>query len=127
MIKKLNEVKEGDTLYCIDYKNDCIVPVTVAEYITNGPDFDRKIYSKEAIRIKEKVPCSPDAEGEYIIDQFYRDDECLTNSFGIFTTYDEAKNRLIKMIQDDIDHIDREIAKFNERKAHLYKCFNKLK
>lgn len=127
MIKKLNEVKEGDTLYCIDYKNDCIVPVTVAEYITNGPDVDRKIYSKEAIRIKEKVPCSPDAEGEYIIDQFYRDDECLTNSFGIFTTYDEAKEKLINRIKVNIDWVDKEIAKLNEKKVHLYDSLNKLK
>ena len=63
MIKKLNEVKVGDTLYCIDYKNNCIVPITVAEYITEGPDVAHKIYTKEAIRIKEKVPCSPEAEG----------------------------------------------------------------
>jgi hypothetical protein len=96
MIKKLNEVKEGDTLYCIDYKNDCIIHITVAEYITNGPDVVRKIYSKEAIRIKEKVPCSPEAEGEFIIDQFYRGSECATCAFGIFTTYDEAKKRINK-------------------------------
>jgi len=127
MIKKLNEVKVGDTLYCIDYKNDCIVTITVAEYITDGPDVSRKIYSKEAIRIKEKVPCSPDAEGEFILDQFYRGDECTTCSFGIFTTYDEAKKTLIKMIEDDLDSIDKEIDSLNNQKVHLYDSLNKLK
>ena len=127
MIKKLNEVKAGDTLYCIDYKNDCIVPITVAEYVTNGPDVARKIYSKEAIRIKEKVPCSPEPEGEFIIDQFYYDDECATCAYGIFTTYDEAKNKLIKLIQDYIDHTDKEIADLNKKKVHLYESLNKLK
>lgn len=127
MIKKLNEVKAGDTLYSIDYKNDCIVPITVAEYVTNGPDVARKIYSKEAIRIKEKVPCSPEAEGEFIIDQFYRDDECATCAYGIFTTYDEAKKELIKLIQDDIDRTDKEIANLNKKKIHLHESLNKLK
>ena len=127
MPKKLNEVKIGDTLYCIDYKNDCITPITVAEYITNGPDVARKIYSKEAIRIKEKVPCSPDAEGEFIIDQFYRGKECATCAYGIFTTYDEAKEELIQRIKDNIDYVDKEIIKFNNQKVHLYDCLNKLK
>lgn len=127
MVKKLNEVKAGDTLYCIDYKNDCIVPITVAEYVTNGPDVARKIYSKEAIRIKEKVPCSPEPEGEFIIDQFYRDDECATCAYGIFTTYDEAKNKLIKLIQDCIDRTDKEIADLNKKKIHLHESLNKLK
>lgn len=127
MIKKLNEVKAGDTLYCIDYKNDCIVPITVAEYITDGPDVYRKIYSKEAIRIKEKVPCSPEAEGEFVIDQFYRDDECNTHAYGIFTTYDEAKKELIELIKDSIDRADKEITKLNNKKVHLYESLNKLK
>lgn len=127
MIKKLNEVKEGDTLYCIDYKNDCIVNVTVAEYVTNGPDVVRKIYSKEAIRIKEKVPCSPEGEGEFVIDQFYRGDECATSAYGIFTTYDEAKKELISLIESHIKYTDKEIAKLNEKKVHLHESLNKLK
>lgn len=127
MIKKLNEVKVGDTLYCIDYKNDCIIPVTAAEYITDGPDAYQKIYSKEAIRIKEKVPCTPDAEGEFIIDQFYRGDECATCKYGIFTTYDEAKEKLIQQIKDNIDYVDKEIIKLNNQKVHLYDSLNKLK
>ena len=117
----------GDTLYCIDYKNDCIVPITVAEYIIDGPDVGRKIYSKEAIRIKEKVPCSPDAEGEFILNQFYRGGECVTCAFGIFTTYDEAKKELIKRIKDNIDYIDKEMVKLNNQKVHLYDSLNKLK
>jgi len=127
MIKKLNEVKAGDTLYCINYKNDCIVPITVAEYITDGPDVYRGIYSKEAIRIKEKVPCSPEAEGEFIIDQFYHDGECATCAYGIFTTYDEAKKELIELIKDSIDRVDKEMAKLNNKKVHLYESLNKLK
>lgn len=127
MIKKLNEVKVGDTLYCIDYKNDCITPITVAEYITNGPDVNRKIYSKEAIRIKEKVPCSPEAEGEFIIDQFYRGDICATCAYGIFTTYNEAKMELIKHIKYNIDDTDKKIIKLNKQKVHLYDSLNKLK
>lgn len=127
MVKKLNEVKVGDTLYCIDYKNNCIVPITVAEYITEGPDVTRKIYTREAIRIKEKVPCSPEAEGEFIIDQFYRNDECATHKYGIFTTYGEAKEELMKLIKDRIDHVDEELDKLNNKKVHLYNCLNELK
>ncbi len=127
MTKKLNEVKVGDTLYCIDYKNDCIVPLTVAEHITNGPDVSRKIYSREAIRIKEKVPCTPEAEGEFVIDQFYRGDECATCKYGIFTTYNEAKKELIKQIKDNIDYVDKEMVNLNNQKIHLYDCLNKLK
>lgn len=127
MIKKLNEVKVGDTLYCIDYKNDCIIPVTVSEYITEGPDVACKIYTKEAIRIKEKVPCSPEAEGEFIIDQFYQGDECATHKYGIFTTYGEAKEELMKLINDKIDHVDEELDKLNSKKVHLYNCLNELK
>ena len=48
-IKKLNEVKPGDTLYCIAYSHNgkeiSIVDITVKEVITNGPDIKRHIYS----------------------------------------------------------------------------------
>ena len=93
-LKKLNEVKVGDKLFCIAYDVDgkavSIVEITAKEVITDGPYINRHIYSRDAIVIKEKVPNSREPEGEYVIDQYYRGDECATHSSGIYTTFLEA-------------------------------------
>lgn len=125
MIKKLCEVKVGDILYCIDYNNDCIVNITVAEHITDGPDMNRRIYSKEAILIKEKVPNSPEGEGEFIID-LYKGSRDRTCAHGIFTTYDEAKDELIKRLKDSLRYTNKKLYKLNNYKVHLTDCLNKL-
>ena len=102
-VKKLNEVKVGDTLYCLEYGigngKISIVELTVKELVNDGPHVKRHIYSREAIIIKEKVPNSPEPEGEYCIDQYYRGDECLTHSNGIYTTFLEAAEAANKELQ----------------------------
>ena len=123
-IKKLNEVKPGDTLYCIAYSHNgkevSIVEITVKEVITNGPYIERHIYSKEAIIIKEKVPNSPEPAGEYVIDQYYRGDECMTNSHGIYTTFIEAATEAQKEIDGRFKLYTREEEKYAKKKLEAF-------
>ena len=126
MKKKLNEVKKGDTLYCVAYNLDepgsvSVIPLTVKEVVTDGPDVSRHIYSKEAIVIKEKVPNSPEAEGEFVIDQYYRGDQCYTSKYGISTTYEEAYIDAIDAIDRRTKFIEDEIKKLHQNKAVLMK------
>jgi hypothetical protein len=125
--KKLNEVKPGDTLYCIAYgingKEVSIVELTAKEVITNGPDVTRRICSREAIIVKEKVPNSPEPEGEYVIDQYYRGDECATHSYGIYTTFLEAAQDANKEIADRCrccsEELDKTIKKVMKKQSSL--------
>lgn len=131
-MKKLNEVKVGDTLYCIAYSVDGedsikIVPITAKEVITDGADVKRGIYSKEAIIIKEKVPNSPEAEGEFVIDQYYRGDECASGKHGIYTTYEEAQKNAVKELKKRFEENQKELKKINERQANIMKSIVKLK
>ena len=123
-IKKLNEVKPGDTLYCIAYSHNgkevSIVEITVKEIITNGPDLKRHIYSREAIIIKEKVPNSPEPAGEYVIDQYYRGDECLSHSHGIYTTFFEAATEAQKEIDGRMKLYTREEEKYAKKKLEVF-------
>lgn len=126
MKKKLNEVKKGDTLYCVAYSlveegSVSIVPLTVKEVVTDGPDVSRHIYSKEAIVIKEKVPNSPEAEGEFVIDQYYRGDQCYTSKHEISTTYEEACSDAIDAIMRRTKLIDDEIKELCKKRKALTK------
>ena len=131
-MKKLNEVKVGDTLYCLAYsqeENDSIsiVPITAKEIITDGPICERRIYSKEAIVIKEKVPNTPEPEGEYVIDQYYRGDECATNSFGIYTTYEEARKDAIQKLDEHFQETIKEMKELEQRQINIVKSLKDLK
>jgi hypothetical protein len=131
-MKKLNEVKVGDTLYCLAYSQNGessidIVPITAKEIITNGPDVERKIYSKEAIIIKEKVPNTPEKEGEYVIDQYYRGDECSSHSHGIYTTYEEARKDAIKELYSRFDHTMKEMKEIEQRQTNIVDSIFRLK
>ena len=123
-IKKLNEVKPGDILYCIAYSHNgkeiSIVEITVKEVITDGPDIKRHIYSREAILVKEKVPNSPEPAGEYVIDQYYRGDECMTHSHGIYTTFIEAATEAQKEIDGRFKLYSREEEKYTKKKLDAF-------
>ena len=130
-MKKLNEVKAGDTLYCLAYSQNGessidIVPLTAKEVITNGPDVERKIYSKEAIIIKEKVPNSPEKEGEYVIDQYYRGDECMSYSSGIYTTPEEARKNAIKELESRFAQTQKEMKDIEQRQNNIVKSLIRL-
>lgn len=129
--KKFNECKIGDTLYCLGYHiNDrpiSIIPITILDIVTNGPDINRNIYSKEAIIIKEKVPNTPEKEGEFIIDQYYRGDECYSCKYDIYTTYEEAHKSAIKDLYDKLNYTNDEINKLNEKKNSIEQCITELK
>lgn len=119
-IKNLNEVKVGDTLYCIAYNVDgktlSIVEITAKDIVTDGPHVDRHIYSKDAIIIKEKVPNSPEGEGEYVIDQ-YR--EHMTHSNGIYTTFMEAAKDANKELLGKWKLYTREEEEWRKRKQKV--------
>jgi hypothetical protein len=123
-LKKLNEVKVGDKLYCIAYNVDgkavSIVEITAKEVITDGPYVDRHIYSRDAIVIKEKVPNSPEGEGEYVIDQYMRGDECMTHSSGIYTTFLEAAEAAEKELIERYKLYSREERKWREKKFSAF-------
>ena len=129
-MKKLNEVKVGDTLYCIAYSLDgddsiTIVPITAKEIITNGPICERRIYSKEAIVIKEKVPNSQDEE--YVIDQYYRGDVCASSSHGIYTTYEEAQKNAVKELEKRFKYTQKEMKELEQRQNNIIKSLVALK
>jgi hypothetical protein len=120
--KKLNEVKIGDTLYCIARGQNGsvdIVPLTVKNVITNGPIIDLGIYSKEAIIIKEKVPNSPEAEGQFVIDQYYRGDECFSSKYGIYTTYEEAYQDAIEELKEEHQNYQLEMKNLVKREESI--------
>ena len=120
--KKLNEVKIGDTLYCIARGQNGsvdIVPLTVKNVITNGPIIDLGIYSKEAIIIKEKVPNSPEAEGQFVIDQYYRGDECFSSKYGIYTTYEEAYQDAIEELKEEHQNYQLELKNLVKREESV--------
>lgn len=129
-IKKLNEVKPGDTLYCIAYgfngKEVSIVEVTDKEVIANGPDCERGVYSREAIVIKEKVPNSPEPAGKYVIDQYYRGDECATHSYGIYTTFLEAIEKACEEAHDRYNIYAEEAKKYNDKKLSAMESMSDL-
>ena len=114
--KKFNECKKGDTLYCIKYKgpNYEIKPLTIKEIVTDGPNVENGIYSKEAIIIKEKVPNSTEPKGKYVIDQYYRGDECASHSYGIFTTYEECLDTIILKLNSNIKSANKDIRKYQK-------------
>lgn len=125
-LKKLNEVKVGDKLYCIAYNVDgkavSIVEITAKEVITDGPYIDRRIYSRDAIVIKEKVPNSPEGEGEYVIDQYMRGDECMTHSSGIYTTFMEAANEARKELAGKYKLYSNEEEEWREKKHTAFEA-----
>ena len=129
--KKFNECKVGDTLYCLGYHIDdkpiSIIPITILDIVTNGPDIDRHIYSKEAIVIKEKVPNTPEKEGEFVIDQYYRGDECYSCKYDIYTTYEEAYNSALEDLNKRLNYTNNEISKLNEKKKLIEQCIAELK
>ena len=133
--KKFNECKVGDILYCLGYDIDNkpikIIPITILDIITNGPDIERHIYSKEAIIIKEKVPNSPEKEGEFVIDQYYRGDECYSCKYDIYTTYEEAYDSALEDLNDRLYYINnytnKEIDRLNKKKESIEQCINELK
>ena len=125
-IKKLNEVKPGDTLYCIAYnleddKELTIVELTVKEVVTDGPRVKDRIYSREAIIINEKVPNSPEPAGEFIIDQYYRGEECATHMHDIYTTFSEAVKAASEELKRRINYVTKEIESLQKRRASLLK------
>ena len=123
IIKKLNEVKPGDKLYCIAYgingKEVSIVEVTAKEVITNGPDVTRHIYSREAIIVKEKVPNSLEPEGEYVIDHYYRGDKCATHSCGIYTTFLEAAQDANEEVARKCKYCSKEMDEVIKKQSSL--------
>ena len=125
-LKKLNEVKVGDKLFCIAYNVDgkavSIVEITAKEVITDGPYVDRRIYSRDAIVIKEKVPNSPEGEGEYVIDQYMRGDKCMTHSNGIYTTFIEAANEARKELAGKYELYSREEKEWREKKYTAFEA-----
>ena len=125
-LKKLNEVKVGDKLFCIAYnvggKAVSIVEITAKEVITDGPYVDRRIYSRDAIVIKEKVPNSPEGEGEYVIDQYMRGDECMTHSSGIYTTFMEAANEARKELAGKYELYSKEEEEWREKKRTAFEA-----
>ena len=125
--KKLCELKAGDTLYCIAYKiNDCpvsIVELTVAEVITDGPHIEQHMYSREGIRIKEKVPNSPEKEGEYYIDQYSEKD---THRHGIYTTYVEAFEAACDECHKQINYAYKKVKEDYKEVEDNFKCLKKL-
>lgn len=129
--KKFNECKVGDTLYCLGYHIDdkpiSIIPITILDIVTNGPDIGRHIYSKEAIVIKEKVPNTPEKEGEFVIDQYYRGDECYSCKYDIYTTYEEAYNSALEDLNKRLNYTNNEISKLNEKKKLIEQCIAELK
>ena len=130
-MKKLNEVKVGDTLYCVAYNLDgkdsvTVVPLTAKEVITDGPCVERRIYSKEAIIIKELVPNSRDAEGEYVIDQYYHGDECASRSCGIYTTYEEARKNAIDELEKQFKWNEEEIRRLQKQQKNIMKSVTAL-
>jgi len=129
--KKFNECKVGDTLYCLGYHiNDkpiSIIPITILDIVTNGPDIDRHIYSKEAIVIKEKVPNTPEPEGEFVIDQYYRGNECYSCKYDIYTTYEEAYNSALEDLNKRLNYTNNEISKLNKKKNLIEQCIAELK
>lgn len=127
--KTLDEVKVGDTLYCLEYdlaNHDkiSIVPLTVKEVITNGPVVDQNIYSKEAIIIKEKVPNTPEGEGEFVIDQYYGGN--YTHKYGIFTTYEEARSSVIEELMNRFKSNENAIMALHKRQNNIIDSLNKL-
>lgn len=129
--KKFNECKIGDILYChaygIDDKPITIIPLTILDIVTNGPDIDRHVYSKEAIIIKEKVPNTPEKEGEFVIDQYYRGDECYSCKYDIYTTYEEAYDSALEDLDNRLNYTNDEISKLNEKKNLIEQCIAELK
>ncbi len=128
-VKKLNEVKVGDTLYCLSYGMNAgvsIVELTVKELVNDGPHCERHIYSREAIIIKEKVPNSPEPEGEYCIDQYYRGDECLTHSNDIYTTFLEAVEAANKELRGRFMYYSEEEKKCREKKWSAFQSMFEL-
>lgn len=128
-VKKLNEVKVGDTLYCLSYGMNAgvsIVELTVKELVHDGPHAERHIYSREAIIIKEKVPNSPEPEGEYCIDQYYRGDECMTHANGIYTTFLEAASAASKELQDRFKAYCEEEKKWCDKKWSAFQSMVEL-
>ena len=124
MTKRLNEVQPGDILYCIAFNVDgkavSIIEITAKEIVTNGPDIDRHIYSKEAIIIKEKVPNTQESEGEFVIDQYYRGDECATCAYGIYTTFDEAVEGAREWINQRWTYYNKEEEKLKKVKQSIF-------
>lgn len=127
--KTLDEVKVGDTLYCLEYNlanhdNISIVPLTVKEVIMDGPFIERDIYSKEAIVIKEKVPNSPEGEGEFVIDQYYGRN--CSSKYGIFTTYEEAKSSVIEELMNRFKSNENDIIALHMKQKNIMDSLSEL-
>lgn len=121
--KKFNECKVGDTLYCIVYSlgedRYNIVNLTISE-ICDGPIIERRIFSKNTIVIKEKVPNSLEKAGEYVIENYGES----SGQFGIFTTYEEALDTVLKTIKQDIKNYEKDICNINKKINILNKKLN---
>jgi hypothetical protein len=85
--KKFSEVRNGDKLYCLKYGD----VTDVVELTAKDVQFDPE-NPDVAVRISivEKVPNTIDKEGEYVIEDFMRGDECYSENFGVYTTKQEA-------------------------------------
>ena len=129
--KKFNECKIGDILYChaygIDDKPITIIPLTILDIVTNGPDIDRHVYSKEAIIIKEKVPNTSEGESEFVIDQYYRVDECMSSKYDIYTTWSEAYTSAIEDLLHKLDYANKQINNITKEKELINQCISELK
>lgn len=129
-IKKLNEVKAGDKLYCIAYElNDTaisVVEITAKEVITDGPRINKGVYSREAIIIEEKVPNSSDAAGNFVIDQYCHGDECYTHKYNIYTTYPEAAKAAMEEIMRRSSDVEKEIKSLMKKQKSLLKSASVL-
>lgn len=120
--KTFNEVKVGDTLYCLSYDLEnhnkiSIVPLTVKKIITNDPIVERKMYLKEAIVIEEKVPNSQERAGEFVIDQY--DGSNQSQKYGIFTTYEEARLATIEELMNKFKANEKEIKALHVKQKNI--------
>lgn len=99
--KTFGDVKVGDVLYIIEYGD---IPsifeghASKVEYPSN---------KSMTITIAEKVPNSPEKEGEFKIDYVSRDAD---RAYDIFTTEIDAKNKVYNMIVDKIKDTQAEIG-----------------
>ena len=130
-IKKLNEVKPGDTLYCIAYDiggdtEISIVEITVKDVITDGPRTDIGIYSKEAIIINEKVPNSTEPAGKFVIDQYCYGDECATHKHGIYTNFFEAFKAALEEAERRSNEVNKEIDRLFARQKSIFTSISTL-
>jgi hypothetical protein len=100
--KTFGDVKVGDVLYFIEYGD---IP-SIFEGHASKVEYpsDKSV----TITIAEKVPNSPEKEGEFKIDYAPRDAEKMY--YDVFTTEIDAKRKIYNMLLDKIKDNQAEIG-----------------